>query len=279
MTLTDEILTVTSYHSGPMLHFYKTPTLKYLYSTGDKGQGPGEFQLFPMICQNTCSNKLYIWGYTPLSINGFVFHNDSLVLAESYTLKMYETFNQLHIIQDSIFIYSAIPSDFSIKKYDLKSNREVDEISFNLESHNQPFFSSNYGYVAANRSFIIYAYHYKKQIDIYDAVSMKLKKQIIDEYHYETPVFDDNDNNVQQYINIVAGNKYFYALYRGGSRKNSTVNSDVLEVFDYNGNPVSKYTFNICPQIFIIDENNHILYGYSSHFENHLLKCSLDPLR
>jgi hypothetical protein len=102
-----------------------------------------------------------------------------------------------------------------------------------------------------------------------------LKKRIVDKYDYITPIIDDNDNNVVQYLRVVAGRKYFYALYRGGNQKNSTVNSDILEVFDYDGNPVSKYIFDICPQIFIIDEFHHILYGYSYHHEDYLLKYKL----
>jgi hypothetical protein len=275
MTLTQDLLTITSYGSGEMLHFYKTPALKYLYSTGRNGQGPHEFQAFPMIGQTTSANKLYIWGYTPITIKEWIVRNDSLVLNETYRLNHYENFNQLHVVQDSIFVYSAIPSDFSIKKYNLKANREIGKIALKMDEHQQPFYSSNYGLVAANDSFIVYAYYYKKQIDIYDVFSLKLKKRISGNYDYQTPIVGDNDNNIQQYINVVAGQQYFYALYQGRSSKNKTINSDVIEVFDYNGNPVAKYTFDICPQIFTIDETNHILYGYNFKFEDHLLKCNL----
>ncbi|MDR1582922.1 MAG: TolB-like 6-bladed beta-propeller domain-containing protein [Prevotellaceae bacterium] len=275
MTLTQDLLMITSYGSGEMLHFYKIPALQHLYSTGRKGQGPHEFQVFPMIGQTTNANKLYIWGYTPITINEWIIHNDSLVLNKKYQLSHYENFNQLHIVQDSIFVYSAIPSDFSIKKYDLKANREIEKIALKMDEHREPFYSSNYGLAAANDSCIVYAYYYKKQIDIYDIFSLKLKKRISDNSNDQTPIVGDNDNNIQQYIGLVAGKKYFYALYQGRSRKNKTINSDAIEVFDYEGNSVVKYTFDICPQIFTIDETNHILYGYCFEFEDYLLKCNL----
>jgi hypothetical protein len=72
---------------------------------GRKGIGPDEFQLFPIIYQNIHSDKLYIWGYTPLSIHGYTIHNDLLTLSESYTLEKYETFNQLHIVIRSKLIF------------------------------------------------------------------------------------------------------------------------------------------------------------------------------
>lgn len=274
ITLTNDILTVTSYSTSPMLHFYKLPSLSYIYSTGKKGQGPGEIQQFPMICQSVSSDNLYIWGYTAREIREFAFKNDSISLVKIYDLDKYETFNQLHVLQDSLFIYSAIPSDFSIKKYDLKANCEVEKIVLKTKG-DQPFYSPNYGFVAANDSCIVYAYNYKKQIDIYDVNTLKLTKRIIDRYNYTTPALDDNNNNVMHYISVVAGEKYFYALYRGRSEINSTENSDIMEVYDYNGNPVSKYTFTICPQIFIVDEVGHFLYGFSYHYQDYLLKCRL----
>ena len=48
-----------------------------------------------------------------------------------------------------------------------------------------------------------------------------------------------------------------------------------LKTFDYKGNPVSKYTFDICPQIFAIDETNNMLYGFSFKLEDYLLRCRL----
>ena len=275
MTITGDILTVASYGSGEMLHFYKIPALKYMYSASKKGQGPGEFQAFPMICHNTGSDKLYIWGYTPLTINEWLIHNDSLLLNKTHTLNQYETFNQLHIVHDSLFIYSAIPSDFSIKKYNLNTHKETGKISLKIGDHNQPFFSLDYGFVAATDSCMVYAYNYKKQIDIYDIASLKLKKRLSDNKNYPPPVIGDYDDNVHQYINIVAGKKYFYALYHGKYGKDRTVNGDIIEVFDYNGNPVVKYVFNICPRVFTIDEANNMLYGYSFHYQDYLIKCRL----
>ena len=277
MTTTKNTLTITSYGgTNKMLHFYKIPELKYMSSSGEKGRGPNEISLFPMICQSVSSDKLRIWGYTPLTIMEWNIDNDSLSLNRTHTLGKYENFNQLHIIQDSIFLYSAIPSEFSIKKYNLNSGKEMGEIALKIDAHNEPFYSSNYGFVAANDSFIVYAYNYKKQIDIYDVSTLQLKKRISGNYQYQTPIVGDNANNVQQYISVVAGEKYFYALYRGGASKNRTMNSDVIEVFDYDGKPVSKYIFDICPQIFTLDEANQMLYGFSYDFTDHLLKCHLD---
>jgi len=280
MTIIDNILIISSSDSdssGNMLHLYKLPDVEYLYSASGKGRGPNEFYSFPMIVQTTHLDRLYLWGYTPLTIKEWSIKNDSLSLINTYILGKYENFNQLHIAQDSLFIYSAIPGDFSIKKYNINENKETGKISFKIDEHHQPYYSSNYGLVAANESVIVYAYRYKKQFDIYDILSLKLKKRITGNYDDKPINMDDFNSNVQYYTNIVAGEKYFYALYRGRPGKERTVNSDSIEVFDYDGNPICKYTFDICPQYFTIDESNNMLYGFSANFEDYILKCSLYP--
>ena len=275
ITLTDSILVFSSYNTDPLLHFYKTPHLKYMYGTGRKGQNFDEFQAFPMICQNSRSNKLHIWGYTPIKINEFIFTNDSFKLSKSHILDKYNTFNQLHIVRDSLFIYNSVPTELSIKKYNLKLKKETGSINFDLDSNNQPFYSSNYGLVSANDSFIVYAYTYKKQIDIYNISTLELNKRIIDKYNFKNPIINDNENNTEHYINIISGKKYFYALHRGKSSKNTTFNTDIIEVFDYNGNPILKYSFDISPQIFIVDEENRYMYGYNNKYEDYILRYKL----
>jgi hypothetical protein len=274
VTLTNGILTLTSYQSSPMLHFYETPSLKYLYSTGIKGGGPYDFQIFPMICQNTGSDTLYIWGYTPMTIKSFSVHKNSLSLVKSYKLNDYESFNNQHVIRDSIFLYST-SEDISIKKYDLEANVGIGELSFKTDAHGQPLFSEDYGLFTANDSVIVYAYQYKKQIDIYDINSLQLKIRITGKYKYEPPVFDYT-RNVLYYTGIVAGNKYFYVMYRGINSKNVPLNNDIIEVFDYDGNPVVKYIFDdITPQIFTVDEINHYIYGYSYNSQDYLLRYAI----
>ena len=280
MTLAKDVLLVTSYGSGDMLHFYNVPELTYLYSTSGQGKGPNEFQAFPMICKTYhLDNKLFLWGYTPLTIKEWEVKNNFLSLNRTYTLNQYEDFNQLHIAQDSLFIYKATSGNFSIiKKYNLIENKETGKIALKMDEHKQPSYSLNYGYIAVNDSLIVYIYYYRRQFDIYEISSINLVKQITGIYKQKPVDLNDFNSNVQHYANIVAGKKYFYALYLGIPRKDRTVNNDVIEVFDYEGNPIVRYTFNITPQIFVIDENNKMLYGFSYFYQDYLLRCNLPHL-
>lgn len=123
--LKGDYLLVTGEKGDTMLYQYQTPQLHYKCGWGTKGQSEDEFQLFPMFAKNQ-SADVYIWGYDPTTIKRFSLEeHGELKFKDKYTLDSYESFNQMHISKDSILIYSAIPSEFAIKKVSLKNRQAV----------------------------------------------------------------------------------------------------------------------------------------------------------
>lgn len=108
--------------------------------------------------------------------------------------------------------------------------------------------------MAANDSFIVYPYVYKKQIDIYEIETMTLYKRIIGNYQPQDIKIGDFQNNQIYYLDVTAGKDYFYALCR--DEKQNTY----LEVFDYEGCPKARYSFDIVPYQFEIDEKKGYIY-------------------
>jgi hypothetical protein len=269
---------VANYNTEEKVHVYTLPDLKHYTSFGQKGQGPDDFQAFPMFC-NSMSESLYIWGYNAISIRRFVC--DSIIrTVEEFRLANYEAYNQMHIVKDSILIYN-LSDDLIIKKIKLKDGKEIDRIELKKDDHNEPYYYSNNGILAANDQYIAYAYRYKKQIDIYDIATMKLTTRLIGEYKFKMP--EVNGSNKIYYINIVAGKNYFYALTAVDDNKymdsNNTTINRALEVYDYDGNPVVKYSFDISPLLFIVDEENNHIYGYDGKYEDYFLKYGTSGLQ
>jgi hypothetical protein len=263
-------LIFSAYNSPQMLYFYSLPNATFLYSLGQKGNGPNEFEVFPMFCKSS-SPDIYIWGYNPTKIKQFsIDESGKLVFKRDIDLAIYESFNQMHIIQDSLLIYSAIPSEFSIKKYNLNNNTVEGTIEIKKDNHPESFFYSNRGFVAANDSIIIYSYIYKNQIDLYRTSDLTLKKRIVGNHKNEKVVVGDFDNNKNYYMSILAGEKYFYALYNGDISANE--NNYAIEVYDYNGTPIIKYLFDISPFLFEVDEENGFIYGYNYNYEDYIVR-------
>lgn len=259
-------LFITNTGNDSMLYQYSIPDFHLLQVCGVKGQAPDEFQLFPMFCRSQ-SDLMYIWGYTPFNIRSFAFgKKQQLELKDNYYLQNYESFNQMHVIKDSILIYSAIPDEFAIKKINMKTLKEIGKIHIQTDDHPETFFYKNRGILAANDSFIVYAYLFKKQIDIYSVDKLELLYKLFDN---EAPIniqIGDFKNTTYYYTHLVAGKDYFYALCKGNK------NDYHMEVFDYKGKSISKYQFDLSPFLFDIDEVNHCIYGYNNKYEDYFLK-------
>ena len=263
LTRIDNKLIISSSQSDYMLYVYSLPDLNYLHRTGKKGRGPEEIPLFPMFCESL-NQTLYVWGYGPKTIRKFdVNQNGELKLNDTIKLPMYEEFNYMHIFNDSLFIY-YLPDNLKIVKYDLKSKKHLDNIRMKKDDHNESYFYSNRGTIAANDSFVVFAYLFKKQINIYRLNDFKLHKEIIGNYKHKDPIVGDLDTPVY-YTKIVAGENFFYALCK---------NKKSMEVYDYNGSFVNEFTFDITPSLFAVDEYNKTIYGFANDnkYEPYLLR-------
>lgn len=261
-------LFVASSRSDSMLWQYALPDMTLLGSGGLKGHGKGEFSLFPMFCRS-CSDKLYIWDYTPLTIKSFSLGiGQDIQQEEEFTLPNYESFNQMHIVHDSLLIYSAIPSEYAIKKINLRSGKEEGKIEIEKDDHEETFFYKNRGLMAANGKFIVYAYCCKKQIDIYRMADMKLYKRLSDRNAKPEIKIGDFEHTIQYYVNLVVGANYIYALCEGKEKEYS------LEVIDFEGRTVMRYRFVTAPFLFDVDEKEGCIYGYNPDSEDYFLKYS-----
>jgi hypothetical protein len=273
ITKTKDFLFIASSKSDTVLHTYSLPDLNHQKSDGTHGAGPNEFQAFPMFCESNADSLVYIWGYTPLIIKKYSVNADGdLILEKEHLLNLYESFNNMHIINDSLFIY-YLPDNLCIKKHDLSNNKLIDKIDLQKDNHKESYFYSNRGVIAVNDSSIIYAYLFKKQIDIYDLNTMKLRTVIKDNKKYEKPKVGDFENTIQYYTSIVLGEKYFYVLYHGTSVFMD--NKEIIEVYDYEANSIIKYTFDTPPFLFVVDEAAGYIYGYNPKQEDALLKYKL----
>ncbi len=265
---------VSSSSTDTVLYVYSTPELNIEHKTGTKGKGPGEINAFPMFCEASNSKYLYIWGYSPVKIKKIqIERGGSLIPKEDLNLDKYENFNCMNIVQDSLLIYYS-PDELTIKKFDLKNGKHLNEIKLQKDDHPESFFYSNRGNIIANNSCIVYAYVFKKQIDIYDLKTLKLKKRLTGDGN-QNIVIGDFGNSVYYYTNIVSGKNYFYAVCQGRSNSDYEKSLNEIEVFDYDGKPVKKFLLDPSPGIIAIDEKNQMIYGYNHRFENYFLKYDM----
>lgn len=275
ITSIENILVISSSKSDSMLLYYNLPNMTLIEKSGSRGNAVDEFQAFPMFCHSQMNNSLYIWGYTPITIKRFILDNEkSLIQTNTYNVN-YEPFNYMHIIKDSILVY-YLPDNLEIKLISLNNNELLDQISLKKDSHNESFFYSNRGMIIANDSTIVHSYFFKKRIDIYDIETLKLKTVIGNSNNKVNIIEKDFSKVKYHYVNLVAGEKYFYALYSGqNNQENPTGANNKIEVYDYDGNPIIEYRFDIPPLLYTVDEKNQMIYGFNNYFEDYLLSYKM----
>lgn len=274
VTQSGDYFIISSSTTDSTLFFYETPSLTFKNASGVKGSGPNEIQTFPMFCHTLDDEYLYIRGYSPLSIKKIKLGHDAhLSFVDEYALDGYDEYNFMNLIKDSLFIYYN-SNRLAITKYDLKNKVELDKIEMEKDDHGESSYYSNRGFISANDSFVVYPYLYKKQIDIYAVNDFKLVKRINDGKRYPKVSINDRGNVTYHYFNVYAGKKYFYALYVGHKEDDHFFDRS-LEVYDYEGNPIIKYTFDIVPFYFVVDEKNGYIYATNTNYEEYLLRYKL----
>ena len=269
-----DYLIVSSSKTDTMLYVYSLPQLEFISSAGRKGRGPNEIPLFPMFCNSESETSLYIWGYTPSSLKKISFDEAGKFIYESdIRLNFYDAFNNMYLEDDLSLIYYS-PTELVIKKYSVKDRKITDEIIFKSDK-TLGSYNPEIGVADIGPSHIVYAFGFKKQINIYDKRNFELLTVLTDNESYDPPAPSEPQGIVRQYYNIIAGDKRFYALSPSKRKDEDSEGKTLMEVFDYKGNPVGKYEFDTFLNPCIIDEKRGYVYGYSSVYPDSFLKYKL----
>lgn len=272
ITSKNNSLIVSSIRSDTSLYLYSIPNLTYENRFGVIGNGVGEYPLAPMFVYSQMED-LYISGKLYTNIEQYTIDSLSrMSFVKEFDTDISGSCNQMHLINDSILIYNSIPDKLSIKKYNIKTKKIIDEIVIGEEGKST-FFNIDRGNISANDSIVIYSYVYKKQIDIYTINDMKLSKRIVRKSTPQNVIKENRQDLITYYVNTVAAKKHLYVLCQESTLNDYT--KAKMEVYDYNANLVKQYVFDIPPILFTIDEDNGYIYGYNYNYEDYLLSYKI----
>lgn len=269
-----DYLLVRSGQPKKQLFVFTVPDLRFVCATGNQGRGPEEFSTFPTLVESR-TDTFYVFGYAHRHLKSLAVDSAARVhLTECYEIPLHEVFNHMHLIDDSVLLYETVMlPQYAVYKYDLKNRKSIDELKIERETpESELTFDTSRGYMAANDSVMIYVYLYKNQIDIYDVKDFRLKRRIVGVYKPQKPAFR---NKELYYLGVIPGDKYFYALFKGERTEKGENRSNTIEVYDYDGNPVALYRFDIPPLYFYPDEKNNCIYATHPSCIDTLLRYDL----
>ena len=251
---------------------YSWPDLEFLYNMGLKGRGPDEVPQSATLLQSNNSEYMYIMGIdSPMNIRRFAIDSTRRLLPMSdYSIGRLPTIiYKPFLINDSIYI--ANDGAYKIvEKYDIINQEFLGEIKYATEANNSSR-NSDAGRMLTNGDEISYIYFYRPDIYVYDINTLELKRKIKTKSK-KVSLPPDENNPYRFYMSAFAGEKYYYLLYIGDYAANYHASIGQIEVYDHDWNPVIKYTFDIAPVTFIVDEDRGIIIGsnhwcdYPDHF-------------
>lgn len=281
----DSLLIVFDYHSGFSFTLFDLKSDKMLGRFGAIGQGPGEILL-------GCYGYLYEGNFTiNYDLSGFLawYPIDSLrknIHFNPLVLNKYEIadaqFSRVIPLNDTTFLGAGTyQSKFQFVLFDNKSNvmdagveiYNADDKKFN------PFhkYLSNQGILNKHplQSKFVYAVNYSSNMDFIEVSNNTIK--LIKSLRLRNPVSEAlQDGNLSRvmpdrsnpigYIDIASTNDYVYALYtdklltdkEGNSNSKS---SDLVLVYDWEGNPVKIVKLNQEVYYITVNEKQAKLYA------------------
>lgn len=276
IAVSSNYLFLLGYKADLLFQQYALPDVEYTKSFGRRGRGPGEYQATPDIFISPTTGLVYIYSPDTSTFYSYeISDQGELAPGREFKVKSDLLYNQFHIVGDSLLIYNKVPG-LGIGRVDLTTGRRIGDLQFPLRNgySEMDYYHPDKGVLAANGNHIVYAYHFRKQIDIYNADALTLKRRLIDK-EYKEPI-NIGPNSDMYYYNIYCTDRYIYAYYAEPDI-DGVHERNYIEVYDYDGNPVVRYNMGIATGgMFAVSPDDSVIYGYNNLHEDKILKFDLN---
>lgn len=277
----DSSLIVFDAHSGKSYTLFDLMTGKYIGRFGEIGQGPGEI---PLGCIGQLNNNTYT---AHLLSAGFIaqYRMDSLrtnINSKPKTsTKIQFQFGDVYLskaipLNDSTFMGAGVYNGkyqyvlFNNKNQILDYSTEVyNTYDQNFNRYHKMISSEGTLRKSPSKNRFVYSLYYSDNLDIFEIADNKIN--IIKLIRERNPLLEPKQNGTFVtanpnldcpigYIDIAVGDSNIYALH-SNQKATSQYSSDIIRVFDWDGNPVKVYKLDKQAYFISINEKLNKLYA------------------
>lgn len=241
-----------------------SPELELLYTFGDRGQGPNEFN---QVIQE--SFELEGNEFSVLDMNSFVTYQlgDSTAHRKDkqHIASEQSIFNKAKKLSKDSFIflpYSYNENQSDIKKYNFKDGKIEDfgeKMSIKPEEIEKPFLLSSILSVNKKKQRVAQFYQHKPEFKIYNFEGKLLHKGAIS--------IEQTDENRLYFAEIYTTDSFIYVLWINSTKEGVMKNIDMfrpeLLVLDWEGNFLEQFKFNIPVISFAVTPDNKTIVASS----------------
>lgn len=266
-------------------YVYNYPEFKFLYSFGKRGHGPMEY-LMPVPLKNTPDNYFSFRDHAGNKFVTYLLTDTASIITYTDVLKPTDN-NQflweINQVDDSLFLLKRQSPKWSRRElWNLYTKEIIDSIpnSFDFEKTmgNDYYAIFEDFQIASKNDRFALGYLLMDFIEIGSIKNntMTIEKSIGTKKSPEFYLYGQMGgkygvkflNNVMYYEGIKCGEKYIYALYAnvplgkyGGILSLGATHSSCIEVYSWEGEPVTLLKLNNSLSDFFVDETTHTIYG------------------
>jgi len=279
INVSDKYLIISDSNADGFIKVFKLPELDFLYSWGQQGQGPNEFQYIPLNEINTVDNKIIFYEIGTRFLRVYEVNDTTLTPVIEYSLKFEGQTNTLTGI-------TRVKDDLYIAENAAMSDETNDELIALQPNNDKPLFYLG-NFPNTQLSGFDKLYEYIKTTNASDDGS---KIALFYLYHNKFKIFDSNGNLSNKYSvndrDIThaenelmkfqfrsikhASNDYLYlmGMYEYGEeiRNNIETFKTTFEKWDWDGNQIHRAKFDRPVHNFTVSEKYGKIYAYS-HLE------------
>ena len=277
MTCNEEYLIVYDLHSGDSYTLFDRKTGAYITRFGTIGQGSGEI---PAGCYGYMLNKCFsvldnqtrvVMKYKLDALRSDKTDGENPVRLTKYDIPDSQI-SRLIAIDDSTFLGAGT---YQSRYQYLLFNKNSDVLDYGVDIYNasdESFnqytkYLSNQGdlVMQPEKKFFAYSLNFSSNLDIIENINgkIKLKKSL----RFGNPIYkpgaeadglyqsvDMTEDTQVGYINLCATTKYLYALYSDKKIYENGRKSNLVLVFDWEGNAIRKYLLDADAHYIAVDE-------------------------
>jgi hypothetical protein len=284
-----------------MKHFtvFNANSGKFVNRFGDIGVGPGELLVGNVL--STYQGNLfsfdiprnYVFKYDLNAITNGISHTPKSIAKFEFVEESH--FSRILSLNDSCFVGGGV---YKGKFQNVLLNRQGKVTDYGIdifnsqESFNDIYkFLSNQGILKSHPSEekFVYSVSNSSNIDFFEIRSGKLNlinshRLNNQKFQNENLVYDSfsinyDKNSILGYLDIATTDSYVYALYTDKLKISNEWNSNIILVFDWEGNPAIKYVLDKEVYYITVDETEKQMYAILKDEEGDWVITSFDIIR
>lgn len=276
INVNDEYLMISDADTSGFIKVFKLPELEFLYSWGDYGRGPGEYEYLPLSEINTSGGNLILYEMGTRKLREYSVNDSTLLFVNDFSLQLKDQTHPLNYIikisDELYFVKNMMPTQNSNHEFiALQTDNELPLFTFGIYPESDlEFYDKSFEYATTNdfsneASKMAAFYYYYNRFKTFDIDGNLVNYFIVNDKHV-----DQEDGELLDFLYRslkLAGENYLYVMamneFDDVIEENIETFRPSFEKWSWDGDQLNRSKFDIPIHNFVVSEKHGKIYAYS----------------